>query len=91
MTAQAERIRAALDRHGAERFVAKLLERAPRVTWDELAEPLRRWPHVVYRRHEVWALLHGTLGLGFAELGRVFGVDHTTVMNGVAKRVARLA
>lgn len=41
---------------------------------------------VVERRHELWSLMHGTFGLAYAELGRVFGVDHSTVMGAIRKR-----
>lgn len=50
-----------------------------------------REPRIVRARHHLWAVLFDTLGLGYAEHGRLFEVDHTTVMHAIEKRRAELA
>ena len=50
----------------------------------------KRYPRATAARHRYWAVLHGTLGLGWAELARIVGRDHTSVMHGVRMHERRL-
>lgn len=38
---------------------------------------------VVKCRHHMWRLLRDTLDLSYPEIGRIWGVDHTSVMTAV--------
>lgn len=49
-----------------------------------------RTAHIARARFEFWATLHGTYGLALAEIGRIVGRDHTTIMSGVEKHVSGL-
>ncbi len=40
---------------------------------------------VAAARFEFWCVLHGTFGIPFAEIGRIVGRDHTTVIDGITK------
>lgn len=40
---------------------------------------------VVRVRHALWSILRDTLDLSLPEVGRIFGVDHTTVLAAVRK------
>lgn len=50
-----------------------------------------RGPTVSRARHELWSLLHGTWGLGLAEIGRLVERDHTTIMCALREREAEIA
>lgn len=40
-----------------------------------------RTPHIVRARHRIWAVLHDEMGFAYAGIGRMWDVDHTTVMH----------
>lgn len=45
----------------------------------------KRYPEVVEVRHGFWRWLHAHMGFSLSRIARVWGVDHTTVMNAVHK------
>lgn len=63
--------------------ICDALEVKPSVVLVRGAIP-RRWPDVIRARHQIWKLLNDA-GIALAEIGRVWGVDHTTVMAGVRR------
>lgn len=71
--------------------VATAVSLAGGVPLYDVLEMRSHEPEVVSVRHEIWSLLHGTLGLGYSTIARGLGCDHTTVSNGIKKRERRLA
>jgi chromosomal replication initiation ATPase DnaA len=49
-----------------------------------------RTPAATRARHATWAVLREA-GLAYAEIARIWGMDHTSVMSGCAKYAARMA
>lgn len=60
------------------------------VTFEELIGPSHA-PRITSLRHEVWSLIHGTLGFSHCEIARLFCVDHTTVRSAVTRRERMIA
>lgn len=50
-----------------------------------------RHKSVTRARHEIWSLLRSSTEMSYPEIGALFGVDHTSVMDAIKKREARLA
>jgi chromosomal replication initiation ATPase DnaA len=44
-----------------------------------------RHRHTAMARHEFFLMLRDTLDMSYPEIGKLLGVDHTTVMAGVKK------
>ena len=44
-----------------------------------------RHRHAALARHHAWAVIRWTLALSYPEIGRMFGVDHCTVIQGIRK------
>lgn len=70
----------------------KWAERTARREGVTLAELLSksRVVEAARARRVVWSLMHGTLGLGVSELGRVFCVHHSTVVHALRVREREL-
>lgn len=51
----------------------------------------RRHSELIPARHELWTVLRHSLDLSYPALGRVFEVDHTTVLSAVHDRESELA
>ena len=45
----------------------------------------RRYRNVIKCRHILYWYMYNVLDMSYTEIGRVFKVDHTTIMNGVKK------
>ncbi len=45
---------------------------------------------IAQARHAVWTIVRIRFGLSYPEIGELFGVDHTTVMQGVRKARPRV-
>jgi chromosomal replication initiation ATPase DnaA len=74
---------------GALGWCRRLCERASVTLADILGRS--RVSRIVRVRHRVWAVLRWTLELSYPEIGRIWGVDHSTVMAGVRQHERRLA
>lgn len=75
---------AALDRLGARKWCEQLAKRNGVLLSDVFGRS--RAPSVVRVRHEAMVVLKDTLALSLKETARLFGVDHTTVLNAERKR-----
>jgi chromosomal replication initiation ATPase DnaA len=58
------------------------------ITPDDIMGECRR-PEFAWPRHEAMRQVYQETGLSFSAIGRIFGRDHTTVMNGVKRAQAR--
>lgn len=84
----AEDTRARLEAHGVLGWVEKACRRHG-VLFAEVADDragIRGNPRVCAARHEIWAVLHGTLGLAVVQIARDFGRDHTSIMYALNRR-----
>lgn len=52
---------------------------------EDALDMRKRSPTVVRARWAAWAALRDGYGLSYAEVGRMFGTDHSTVMRGVRR------
>ena len=48
-----------------------------------------RHRRAVQARHELWTVTLDTLDLSYPDAGRMFGVDHTTIIHGVRRHRER--
>lgn len=80
-------IRANLERIGALPFARGLCARNG-VELDAVLGQ-ERYRSTMRVRHELWHVVHDTLGHDLSETGRVFGVDHTTVRSAIYRRGAQ--
>lgn len=70
--------------------VAERVARGRGVMLDDMLSGERR-PAAVGARHELWSLIRGSTALSLPEIARVFGVDPSTVLDGIVKRETALA
>lgn len=66
---------------------------------EDVAKQYRLHPQVVVSRqrtrtiaqarHHLWAVLRWTLAFSLSELGRLFNVDHSTVLEGIRRHESR--
>ena len=79
----AEHVRSELDAHGLTDLVAEICRRRG-VTLGELCGSTRT-RSISHARHETWALIRGLpfRHYSYAEIGRLFGRDHSTVLLGI--------
>ena len=80
---------AALDLWGAHR-VATAIAQSYGTTLDAVLG-VSTSRNTARARHHLWAVLRHTLDLSTPELGRAFGVDHTTVLDAVGNFERALA
>lgn len=100
------RLAAELDRllgADAERAEAEN-RRTPRSAWQRIAREVSlvtgvslkemrsswRATHICAARHEAWWRMRHELSLSYPQIGRLWGRDHTTILNGVRKHQARI-
>lgn len=80
-------VKKTLAEHGLLEFVeAECRRRNVPVDWVLGRE---RYADVVRARHEVWYAVRQTLGFSYPHIGRIFGVDHSTVLH-ACRRVSGL-
>jgi len=76
-------VRAELDAHGLTDLVREICRRRG-ITLDELCGTTRT-RSISRARHETWAAIHALphRHYSYAEIGRLFGRDHSTVLLGI--------
>lgn len=64
---------------------------AARMVHFENACGRSRRKSAVAARHEAWSLIRSSTEMSSVEIGALFGVDHSTVLDGIKNREAKLS
>lgn len=70
------------------REIAKDVARAHRLTLDEMKTPTQA-RRIAWPRQEAMAAMRATGRYSYPQIGRFFGMDHTSVIHGVRAHKAR--